>query len=470
MSQKPMDWSKLLSSKRIGNGKPVRSDGRRPYQVDLDRIVFSQPFRRLQDKTQVHPLSPNDHVRRRLTHSIEVASIGRSLGTLVGPAIINRYNLRRSPADFGYILQAACHAHDIGNPPFGHLGEDAIRDWFRNNEKGLRDDGFKMVELQWKDLKTFEGNAQGFRILVETEKHKGRNGLNLTYATLGAYMKYPNCVGDHPGGKEKFGYYQSECKRAEDVANELGLGVHAREKGWRRPPLAFLLEAADDISYAIVDIEDGIELGILSLEEVVEHLRPLIPKASAFWSIEDTRQNERARREALRGDAIGTLIEEASHAFINHEREMREGSFLVQKDGEEEIENGIDRPYREIMDCIEHHGIFRAAQEMAVQRVFGHHSKATKEFASFRIIERLLSAFTLPLRELAKSGSKKRLTRRAEQIVSIMGNTGAEMLDSWKRQDDKARHYQALRRVVDYVSGMTDGYASSLYRQLEGLA
>ena len=265
-----MNWLQLLSNKRPGDRSPAPHDGTRSrFEQDIDRLIFSHPFRKLQDKTQVFPLPEDDFVHTRLTHSLEVSSVGRSLGKNAGAYLLDKYPELGSNGytvhDFGSVVGAACLAHDLGNPPFGHSGEDSISSFFLTNEKGLFFKS-KVSTEEWKDLTTFEGNAQGLRIL-----NKKNGGLKLTYATLGAFTKYPlsSSCEKEPGKKsqKKFGYYQCNADLFSDLANEMGL-INLNKGKWCRHPLAFLVEAADDICYHIIDLEDGCRLGLVPFEKV----------------------------------------------------------------------------------------------------------------------------------------------------------------------------------------------------------
>jgi dGTPase len=271
-----MSWERLLDPSRLHDRRDERPGGgrdeigRSPFHKDHDRIVFAGSFRRLGRKTQVHPLTDNDHIHTRLTHSLEVGCVGRSLGMIVGERLSGRLPGWITPADLGVIVQAACLGHDIGNPPFGHAGEYAIRDWFKRAESdgsGLLD-GLSAPERQ--DLLTYEGNAQGFRIVTQIEYNQFRGGMRLTTATLGTLLKYPWTV-EHGGAAGKFGCYQSERHLLVEVAERLGL-LPRGEGRWCRHPLAWLVEAADDICYALLDLEDGLEMGILRFEEVADVL------------------------------------------------------------------------------------------------------------------------------------------------------------------------------------------------------
>src|SRR5688500_14709290 len=273
-----MIWKTLLSAKRKGQkiGSNAESS-RSAFEQDYDRIIFSHPFRRLQDKTQVHPLPEHDFVHTRLTHSLEVSSVGRSLGKRAGEVILQRHPSLTgdfSLFDFGAIVAAAALAHDLGNPPFGHAGEDGISDFFLHHSGGQ---SFKelVTKEEWYDLTRFEGNAQGFRIL-----DKEQYGLKLTYASLGAFTKYP-CPAFFPErdkkkkSQKKFGFFQSEKDAFKEVACDLEL-IQRNGDSWCRHPLAFLVEAADDICYSIIDLEDGCRLGLVSFEDTVELLSGIL--------------------------------------------------------------------------------------------------------------------------------------------------------------------------------------------------
>ncbi len=248
-----MDWPKLLNPNRMGRKNETYKDVRSPFEVDYDRIIFSSAFRRLQDKTQVFPLSESDYVRTRLTHSLEVSCVGRSIGSIVGAAICKKYKLAIPPSDFGSIIATACLAHDLGNPPFGHSGEDAIRHWFIHSEvaNNIKQ---KIPAALHSDFVEYEGNAEGFRLVTKILHPESRGGLQLTYATLGAFSKYPIQSGvreelrQNRAGAKKYGFFHSEKDSFEEVAKNLGL-IRRDKKHlwWCRHPLAFLMEAADDM-------------------------------------------------------------------------------------------------------------------------------------------------------------------------------------------------------------------------------
>ena len=272
-----MDWQTLLNRERLG--KPHHSPeelGRSPFHKDHDRIIFSGAFRRLGRKTQVHPVTSNDHIHTRLTHSLEVSCVGRSLGMRVGETLRSALPEWCDPADLGMVVQSACLAHDIGNPPFGHSGEDAIRNWFQQAaDRCWLDD---MSEAERRDFLSFEGNAQGFRVLTQLEYHQFDGGTRLTHATLGTFLKYPWTArhADSLGYKKhKFGCYQSELPLLQGIAQKLGL-PQLEDERWARHPLVYLMEAADDICYALIDLEDGLEMDLLAYHEVEALLLGLV--------------------------------------------------------------------------------------------------------------------------------------------------------------------------------------------------
>ena len=275
-----MDWHQLLNKARLGGRSAKDESGRTAFLRDHDKIIFSGAFRRLARKTQVHPLATNDHVHNRLTHSLEVSCVGRTLGIRVGERLQQRQLLPDtvSATDLGDIVQSACLAHDIGNPPFGHTGERAIRAWFQ--ERGQRFLAMLAPEQQ-SDLTFFEGNAQGFRIITKSEYHQYDGGMRLTYATLATFLKYPwlsvdatdsNGASSKPG---KYSAFVSEADAFREVAAATGLREIAPGR-FCRHPLAYLMEAADDFCYAIIDLEDGLEMDLLHWDEVYALLQPAL--------------------------------------------------------------------------------------------------------------------------------------------------------------------------------------------------
>jgi dGTPase len=442
-----MKWHRLLSYGRLRRPDAVPQKGRSPFQQDIDRITFSAAFRRLAHKTQVHPMSPNDHVHTRLTHSIEVASVGRSLGTAVGTTIAERLkDSKISPDIFGYVVQAACLAHDIGNPPFGHSGEDAIRSWFDQAEAGGALFTTNSPEARLEDLRRFEGNAQGFRILTQLENNKWAGGLQLTYAVLGAFTKYPiaSTVSiaetDNNPGTKKIGFFKPEQEYFVEIANSIDLVQRAPGAPyWCRHPLAFLVEAADDICYAIVDIEDGYELGYLNFREAKDVLAPIAGARDRLSSME-----EREQIAKLRAIAIGRLIEESVMVFLDNEEAILEGCF-----------------YRDILSCTQFAPHIKEAVSLAIKKLYHSDRKTKLEIAGTEIITGLLNIFSELVIDLATHHfNRSKLSPSSKRLERIMGSSLGPVENS----------YEALLCVTDFVSGMTDRFAVDTYRTLKGIS
>ena len=324
-----MNWLQLLSSHRTGQKPTVNTEpSRSAFEQDYDRIIFSHPFRRLQDKTQVHPLPEHDFVHTRLTHSLEVSSVGRSLGKRVGEIVLQRHpelNTTSTLFDFGAIVAAASLAHDLGNPPFGHAGEAAIGDFFIHHPQGQTFKA-KVTPAEWSDLTKFEGNAQGFRILT-----KNQYGLKLTYATLGAFTKYP-CPALFPTrdttkrSQKKFGFFQTEKEIFQEVMTQLEL-TPVSDFVSGRHPLAFLVEAADDICYSIIDLEDGCNLGLVSYAEAKQLFEGVLTKNKSKLGKLEHLSSKQEKIGYLRALAIGDLMDECSTLFLDEEAAILSGNF-----------------------------------------------------------------------------------------------------------------------------------------------
>ncbi len=440
-----MDWNKLLSTKRFSQEtyEPI-SASRSPFHKDQDRIVFSSAFRRLQDKTQVHSLIESDYVRTRLTHSMEVASVGRSLGANAGQVILDRHlkGSDYSPAEFGHIVSAACLAHDIGNPPFGHFGEDTIRHWFTT---GPAADGHLDVisEAEKRDFLDFEGNAQGFRILTKLQNWRYSGGLRLTYATLGTFMKYPristvsNLIEDDFAGK-KFGIMQSELETFKDVAFELGLIQRDHESYWCRHPLTYLVEAADDICYSVVDIEDGFKLGRLEFSETEDLMLRILGKAPHRYS-EFTDRSEKI--SYLRAKCIGHLIGEVSDIFADNEKIILEGEYKG--------------------DLLNHSTsatILAEIEDLCRKQIFNHRERIQAELRGSEILTSILDAlFQANLEWEAQDENGTTPSPRSQVILNLFP----------ERAKSRPR-YDWLLEITDFVSGMTDSFAVRQFRDLKG--
>ncbi len=437
-----MSWQQLLSSARYGEtqGTLDLEPGRTPFHKDYDRIIFSSAFRRLDRKTQVHPLSENDHVHTRLTHSLEVGCVGRSLGTRVGHALDGSLPFHMNASDVGALVQAACLAHDIGNPPFGHTGEDAIRHWFRDPDNAHFLQG--LSEAEKADLQTFEGNAQGFRLVTQVESHRFQGGMRLTYGTLGAFLKYPWTVDYVQRGEaKKFGCYQSELPVLKQVAGQLGL-IELKPNCWARHPLVYLLEAADDICYGLIDLEDGIEMELLRYQEVEDLLQPLLADQWEQASAElDQADNQRRRLQMLRGMVMEVMVSAVARAFMRNEQALLQGS--LQGDL-------IDYCPAVVKDAVQ------AAKTMARERIFRDSRKLAVEIGSYSTLGVLLEAFLSAVRERVQEGQA---TFRNQRVLELMGRSAPEA--DWPL-------YKAYMRAIDFISGMTDNYAAQIARQFSG--
>jgi dGTPase len=444
-----MNWEQLLSLKRQGDtSKRLRieqDDTRLGFEVDYDRIIFSAAFRSLQDKTQVIPLSKTDFVHTRLTHSLEVSVVGRSIGRLVGKKIIEKYpHLKEIHGfhmnDFGAIVAAASLAHDIGNPPFGHSGEKAIGEYFSIGKgQQYRDE---LSDKEWQDLIDFEGNANGFSVL--TASRPGiEGGLRISYATLGAFMKYPKeSLPKKPTAAiadKKYGFFQSDKAFFQDVASELGMIANktGNDIGFERHPLAYLVEAADDICYTIIDFEDGINLGLVSEDFALEYLIKLV-KDSIDSGKYKTLTTKEDRISYLRALAIGSLINDAVRVFVENEEAILAGKFpyaLTDKS-----------KYKAQMDDI---------IKLSVKNIYQSREVIEKELVGYQIIQTLLDKFITAF------------NNKFEGKTSNYDSLILKMLPE-KFIEDKDDLYKRLLHICHYVSLLTDGNALELYETING--
>jgi dGTPase len=448
-----MEWSKLLTRQRLGKDKPEdpqSESGRTCFQRDYDRLVFSSPFRRLKDKTQVFSLSKNDYVRTRLIHSLEVSCVGRSLGTLVGREIINRHNLAEdfSASDFGDIVSAACLAHDIGNPPFGHAGEDAIgaafRSWYNQLKKQI------LSERQKADFEKFEGNAQGFRTIARLEMYRNQGGMQLTCPTLATFMKYPreshiskdiledykrNRLSNEIKSIAKYGFFQSEKELFTQVAETVGLAKRNDDLAWwARHPLAFLVEAADDICYYIVDLEDGHRMNYIPYAEASELLEQIVKPNNP----KSPNESNEERIKYLRAKAIGSLINQVAELFLDHEQDLLAGKFD-----------------RDSISQSEHFGILKEMVDLTKEKVYFRREIVGIQIAGHEVLGDLFFQF-------ANAVQNDDSTGKSELLLN--------MLPKEYRPDAGDSCYDKLLKVTDYISGMTDSYATTLFQQLKGIS
>lgn len=335
-------WKKFLSDKRLGESPTTTKppEGRSKFDQDYDRIVFSSAFRRLQDKTQVFPLSQSDYTRTRLTHSVEVSCVGRSLGQMAGKILQKEGVLKQDDltyGDIGTIVAAACLAHDIGNPPFGHSGEKAIQQWARTKFRGTTSGELNLNDLipdrsQQEDFLSFEGNAQSFRIHSKLQARERRGGLRLTLATIGAMTKYPRpslieeALKDKDVSLKKCGYFQDDAPLAVEAFR--GLGLIEKSSGvFQRHPLVFLVEAADDICYAIIDIEDAHQLRIIPYSDVEDVLLPIAKRVNE--SPINSYNFEATKISRLRAMAIHALTMECIQVFKENLKQIENDNFKV---------------------------------------------------------------------------------------------------------------------------------------------
>ncbi|HVW62484.1 MAG TPA: deoxyguanosinetriphosphate triphosphohydrolase [Puia sp.] len=469
-----MNWQQLYSPLRTGSsgsgkvtagtaGRPVDpgqpgADRRTSFLRDYDRIIFSSAFRRLQNKTQVFPLPGPVFVHNRLTHSLEVASVGRSLGKAVGDALADRH--AGSGDDFKEfykyelpsVIAAGCLAHDIGNPPFGHSGEDAIRNFFRglDGEGGHR---FKeeLTPNQQRDFLFFEGNANAFRTLTHHFNEKTQGGFRLTYATLASIVKYPsdslNGFNKQQLATRKSGFFDSETGTYQAIAAELGIPQLAAGKHvYARHPFVYLVEAADDICYRIIDFEDAHRLNIISIDTIKDLFLSFFDKEEGydardrvekvFHDINDDNQ----KVQFLRAKLINLLIYRVRDIFIANEEKLLEGKL------ERSLIDYL--PQREVE-------LVKRIDAYSVQHIYNHRSVVEIEIAGYNVIGGMLKEFFGAVLNPRNAKSEKLLQLISRQFV-ITGETG--------------KLYHDIQSVVDFIAGMTDLYAVDLYRKMTGMA
>ena len=439
-----MYWEKLLSLKRFGDTqKRERKDQdetRLGFEVDYDRIIFSSEFRSLQDKTQVVPLSNEDFVHTRLTHSLEVSVVGRSLGRQVGTKILekfpdlkNRYGYQAN--DFGAILAAASLAHDIGNPPFGHSGEKSIGQFFISG-KG-KEFSKELSKKQYQDLCDFEGNANGFKIL--TQSRIGREGgLRLSYATLGAFVKYPKeSLPIKPTSNvshKKYGFFQTEVDVFSDIAEELGLNKD--ETGsYIRHPLAYLVEAADDICYTIIDFEDGINLGLIEEEFALEYLINLV-RDSINTEKYHKLSNTSDRISYLRALSINTLINECVEIFMNNEDQIMQGVFTSSLLDKSKYKAQID-------DII----------KISIENIYESKEVIEKEIAGYNLISVLLESYI--------SAANNMYAGNANSYDKLILNLLPGTIDI-----NKEDLYTRILEICHYIASFSDSQALLIYKKI----
>lgn len=438
-----MSWARLLSSKRFGQEKyhDERKHARTDFQRDFDRLVFSAPFRRLQNKTQVFPLPGSIFVHNRLTHSLEVSCVGRSLGNNAAAGLTEKYadeSWLPKLQELGSIVAAACLAHDLGNPPFGHSGEKAIATYFSEGSgKALQSD---LNEQEWKDLIHFEGNANAFRLLTHQFNGRREGGFAMTYSTLASIVKYPyaSSLASESG---KFGFFTSEATDFKRVADDLGLlAVPDTDLRYHRHPLVYLVEAADDICYQIMDIEDAHKLRILSTEKTKELLLGYFDEGrlSSIYRTLKLVDDTNEQIAYLRSCVVGLLVEECSRVFIQREKEFLTGRF------QGPIINQISELPAQA---------YRKCTEIAYAHIYCASDVLDIELAGNRIIsillDKLIHAVLCPCEAYSKLLLSKVPSQYQMNAPSLFGR---------------------IQAVLDYISGMTDVYALDLYRKLSGMS
>ncbi len=448
-----MEWTKLLANERLHDGKYAEQPNRSIFTQDYDRIVFSEPFRRLANKTQVQPLYENDHVHHRLIHSIEVGSVGRSLAVAIGQWLVDQNIIEAGEENsLANIVQAACAAHDIGNPPFGHSGENAIGAWFSEKFQNPKDMFAELDPILQDEFCAFEGNAQGFRIITRTEMYRNDGGMRLSKAVLGAFMKYPLTSATKNGlseetykedgyfGKKKFGIFNAELPLFEEVAVTLNLEKVEAGKNiwWRRHPLVFVVEAADDICYNIVDLEDAFTTGELQFDVVRTALFELANRPNRDTS----HMNEAEQIAFLRAVSIGKSIESCLEAFKENYQAIMAGTFS-----------------QTLITAGKLGGQFDAIKDIASARIFTARRKTELEVSGHRIIGNVLSGILPVYEQLAdRKWDQNSLDDRSKQVVralalDLRGVSNVE---------------EALHGMTDFISGMTDRYALRISRMLSG--
>ena len=440
-----MKWQQLISNKRLGQEirHSERHDDRSEFKRDYDRLIFSAPFRRLQNKTQVFPLPGSIFVHNRLTHSLEVASVGKSLGDDVAHELKKRHPELAGTLfeEIGSIVSAACLAHDMGNPPFGHSGESAIRAFFAEGKgRPLKEhvNGFF-----WSDICRFDGNANAFRLLSHKFKGRRNGGFAMTYAMLASIVKYP--FPSYHAAKCKFGFFTSEYNDYLKIADELGIPQLSMENGherWARHPLVYLVEAADDICYEVMDIEDAHKLKLLSFEETQTLLLKFIDEMGQNRILERIKEEQiddkNEQINYIRACVIGVLEHECVKVFVEHEDEILAGTF------EGSLIDHIGEPAR---------SAYEACKKLSKVRIYGSKIVLDVELSGYKIMETLMETFIEAVLHPDKFYSRQLLNR-----VSSQYEIDAPDLET------------RIMAIIDFITGMTDVYALDLYQKIRGIS
>lgn len=439
MTNRKAQWKGFMSTKRIGGDHDKTYDhGRTPFERDMDAIKFAESFRNLEGKTQVFSLARNDYVRNRLTHSIEVATVGKNIARNVGRRLIEKHDLDFSPYDFMAVVEAACLAHDIGHPPLAHAGEEAFREFFVNRKESLG----MLVGERYSDFTNFEGNAHNIRILCDIEQSSRAGGLRLTSAVLGAITKYPRLSyskdKDIEFKAKKFNFFDCDSYVLEEIAENLGLKKRSNGQEYIRSPLAYLVEAADDTCYAIVDIEDAFKMGVISYEKAVELLTPI-----SGGVIERGEMDEIDHIQRMRAKAIGRISIEVADIFMENEDDILDGNFQG-----------------DILDYLSFADDFKYLKEFAGKFIYVSPVALEVRTAGYNIIDSLLSILIDASLDYLSNG-----TKASSKSLSYLA-----YIDEKKRQkileaDDV---YGNLMGITDYVASMSDNKAVSVYKNFLG--
>lgn len=445
-----MILNSLYTHQRTGKNLAT-SASRTDFQRDFDRIIFSAAFRRLQNKTQVFPLPGSVFVHNRLTHSLEVSSVGRSLGSVIGEFIVDNFEneLDENSKNFYQhnlqnVIAAACLCHDVGNPAFGHSGEDAIASYFEKNEKDLKQ---KFTEKEWADLVNFEGNANAIRVLTHQQNGKDEGGTQLTYTTLASIAKYPcEAIAKKKGiiHRKKFGFFQNEKDTFLDIAKSVNLAQESEEPTiFKRHPFVWLVEAADDICYNIIDMEDAHRLGIVSTSDCENLFIELIrSENSNIKRVEEKLsilKNANERISYLRAKVINALINKSLEIYKTNFSKILEGNLdkaLL------DIYKSENRSLQEI-------------ESFSIDKIYNHKNVIEIENAGYNVMNELLDHFIPPI--LKENSERKSYDKMALKLLpqQFVYENGTD--------------YQKVLGVIDFVSGMTDNFATDLYRKIKGI-
>lgn len=445
-----MDLNRMFTNQRTGQNAATAAS-RTDFQRDFDRIIFSAAFRRLQNKTQVFPLPGSVFVHNRLTHSLEVSSVGRSLGNAAGEFIFKSFenDLDEDARNFYLhnlhnVIAAACLCHDVGNPAFGHSGEDAIASYFEKNENGLKS---KFAEKEWADLVNFEGNANAIRVLTHQQNGKDEGGTQLTHSTLVSIAKYPcEAIAKKKGTvhRKKFGFFQNEKETFLEIARSVDLIKESDEPTiFKRHPFVWLVEAADDICYNIIDMEDAHRLGIVSTSDC-ENL--------FFELIKSENQNTKRVEEKLAmltnaNERISYLRAKVINALINKSLEIYKNNFS------EILTGNLDKALLDIYKS--ENKSLQEIESFSIEKIYGHKAVIEIENAGYNVMYELLDHFIPPI--LTEKSVRKSYDNMALKLLpkQFLYEEGSD--------------YQKVLGVIDFVSGMTDNFATDLYRKIKGI-